>query len=174
MDPSFPIKDWFNGFLLFFLEEWRTNGKLIGMLFLLSLLSVFLKILVGSFENSSVSKISYLVIFGVLLTVAISSFYQAVNYTTETIESLSHFMFALLPLMLSLMASFGNVATVAFFQPLILVFTQVSGVLISKLVLPLLFISAILHIASFVNESLTFHAWLIYLNMLLLSLWVHF
>lgn len=86
------------------------------MLFLLSLLSVFLKILVGSFENSSVSKISYLVIFGVLLTVAISSFYQAVNYTTETIESLSHFMFALLPLMLSLMASFGNVATVAFFN----------------------------------------------------------
>lgn len=149
----FSIKDWFNGFLLFFLEEWRTNGKLIGMLFLLSLLSVFLKILVGSFENSSVSKISYLVIFGVLLTVAISSFYQAVNYTTETIESLSHFMFALLPLMLSLMASFGNVATVAFFQPLILVFTQVSGVLISKLVLPLLFISAILHIASFVNEE---------------------
>ena len=67
----FSIKDWFNGFLLFFLEEWRTNGKLIGMLFLLSLLSVFLKILVGSFENSSVSKISYLVIFGVLLTVAI-------------------------------------------------------------------------------------------------------
>lgn len=39
------------------------------------------------------------------------------------------------------------------FQPLILVFTQVSGVLISKLVLPLLFISAILHIASFVNEE---------------------
>ncbi|MFC0014786.1 MULTISPECIES: stage III sporulation protein AE [Allobacillus] len=149
----FSIKDWVNGFLLFFLEEWRTNGKLIGMLFLLSLLSVFLKILVGSFENSSVSKISYLVIFGVLLTIAISSFYKAVNYTTETIESLSHFMFALLPLMLSLMASFGNIATVAFFQPLILLFTQVSGVLISKLVLPLLFISAILHIASFINEE---------------------
>ncbi len=149
----FSLKDWLNGFLLFFLEEWQTNGKLIGMLFLLALMSVFLKILVGSFENGAVSKISYLVIFGVLLTIAISSFYQVVNYTTETINSLSHFMFAMLPLMLSLMAAFGNVATVAFFQPIILLFTQVSGVLVTKIVLPLLFISAILHIASFVNEE---------------------
>ncbi|RPF55659.1 stage III sporulation protein AE [Aquisalibacillus elongatus] len=149
----FSIQDWLNGFLMFFIHEWIANGKLLGMLIFLTLLSVFLKVLIGSFENQSVSKVSYLVIFGVLLTLAITSFQNAVSYTTATIDAMGNFMIALLPLMLSLMAAFGNIASVAFFNPIILIFVQISGVLISKVVLPLFFLSAILSIASTINNE---------------------
>ncbi|GEL77364.1 stage III sporulation protein AE [Tenuibacillus multivorans] len=149
----FSLKNWISGIMNFFIDEWIVNGKLLGMLIFLTLLSVFLKLLIGSFENESVSKVSYLVIFGVLLTIAITSFQQAVSYTTGAIDGMGNFMLALLPLMLSMMAAFGNVASVAFFHPLLLVFVQVSGVLISKIVLPLFFLSAILNIASTINKE---------------------
>ncbi|MGP4072451.1 stage III sporulation protein AE [Piscibacillus sp. B03] len=149
----FTFKYWFSGILKFFIDEWIVNGKLLGMLIFLTLLSVFLKLLIGSFENKTVSNVSYLVIFGVLLTIAITSFYNAVQYTTNAIDGMGNFMIALLPLMLSLMAAFGNIASVAFFSPIILVFIQVSGILISKVVLPLFFLSAILNIASTINNE---------------------
>ncbi|WP_277673433.1 stage III sporulation protein AE [Piscibacillus halophilus] len=149
----FTLKYWLSGILSFFVNEWIVNGKLLGMLIFLTLLSVFLKLLIGSFENETVSKVSYLVIFGVLLTIAVTSFYHAVEYATNAVDAMGNFMIALLPLMLSLMAAFGNVASVAFFQPIILVFVQVSGILISKVVLPLFFLSAILNIASTINNE---------------------
>nr|WP_054752913.1 hypothetical protein [Piscibacillus salipiscarius] len=58
----FSIKYWFSGIIKFFVDEWIVNGKLLGMLIFLTLLSVFLKLLIGSFENKTVSKVSYLVI----------------------------------------------------------------------------------------------------------------
>ncbi|PKR78963.1 stage III sporulation protein AE [Halalkalibacillus sediminis] len=149
----FSLKNWLDGISRFFIDEWMQNGRLIALLIFLTLLSVFLKVLVNSFENQSVSQISYFVIFGVLLTLAITSFHQAVTYTTEAIHGMGHFMLALLPLMLSMMAAFGNVASVAFFHPLILFFVQMSGVLITKVVLPLFFFSAILSIASEINKD---------------------
>lgn len=149
----FSIKSWLRGITDFFIHEWIVNGKLIGMLIFLSLLSVFLRLLINSFENESVSKASYVVIFGVLLTLAISSFYQAVQFTTAAIDGMSNFMIALLPIMLSVMAAFGNIASVAFFNPIILFFVQFSGIIIGKIILPLFFLSAILSIVSTVNSE---------------------
>ncbi|MDQ0350989.1 stage III sporulation protein AE [Alkalibacillus filiformis] len=149
----FSPSDWLSGITAFFLNEWVVNGKTLGMLIFLTLLSVFLKVLIHSFENQSVAKVSYLVIFGVLMTIAVASFHQAVTYTVDAIEAMSHFMLSLLPLFLSVMAAFGNIATVAFFNPFILFFTQVSGFFVSAIIVPLFFLSAILHIASEINEE---------------------
>ncbi|WP_188206131.1 stage III sporulation protein AE [Alkalibacillus aidingensis] len=149
----FSPSDWMHGLTAFFLDEWLTNGKTLGMLIFLTLLSVLLKVLIHSFENQSVAKVSYFVIFGVLMTIAVASFKQAVDYTVEAIDAMSHFMVSLLPLFLSMMAAFGNVATVAFFNPFILFFTQISGIFISSIIIPLFFLSAILHIATEVNEE---------------------
>ncbi|MGM8214084.1 stage III sporulation protein AE [Bacillaceae bacterium W0354] len=149
----FSPKDWIRGITDFFIHEWIVNGRLLGMLIFLTLLSVFLRLLINSFENESVSKVSYIVIFGVLLTLAISSFQQAADYTTGAISGMGNFMIALLPLMLSVMAAFGNIASVAFFNPIILFFVQFSGIIIGKIVLPLFFLSAILSIVSTINSE---------------------
>ncbi|WP_027963411.1 stage III sporulation protein AE [Halalkalibacillus halophilus] len=147
------LSDWGKGFVLFFLEEWVNNGKTIGILIFLTLLSVFLKLLIESFERDAVANVSYMVIFGVLITVAIASFNQAISYATTTIDTMGQFMIALLPLYLSLMAAFGNITSVGFFQPFLLFFTQFSSLFISKLIIPLFFLSAILHIANEMNQT---------------------
>src|SRR5690625_7865033 len=66
---------------------------------------------------------------------------------------MSGFMIALLPLLLGLMASFGNVLAVSFFHPVTIFLINISGVLVSTFILPLLFLSALLLIVSSLNEN---------------------
>src|SRR5699024_6601106 len=60
---------------------------------------------------------------------------------------------ALLPLMLGLIATFGQVLSVSFFHPIIIFLIHVSGLLMTSFVFPLLFLSALLMIVSHMNEK---------------------
>ncbi|WP_072887687.1 stage III sporulation protein AE [Ornithinibacillus halophilus] len=150
---SFSIKNTLLGAVKFLFHEIIMNGKLLGLLLLLTLLSVFLQTMQSAFENSTVSKIAYFVVYIVLIFIALNSFYLAVSYTTEAINMMSSFMIALIPLVLGIMATFGNIITVSFFSPFVIFLINLSGVLVSKFILPLLFLSALLLIVSSLSEN---------------------
>src|SRR5699024_12882313 len=59
--------------------------------------------------KSTVSKIAYFVLYIVLIYIVLSSFHQVFSYARDTVTMMSDFMIALLPLMLGLLASFGQV-----------------------------------------------------------------
>ncbi|KGX88845.1 stage III sporulation protein AE [Pontibacillus litoralis] len=147
------IQGWVGGLLKFFFYELVMNGKLLGTLVFLTLFSMILQSLQNAFEQQAVSKVAYAIVYMVLIMLALNSFYLAVSYAKDAIEMMSSFMVALLPLMLGLMATFGNVMAVSFFHPVILFLIHSSGVLISTIILPLLFLSALLSIVSSINEE---------------------
>ena len=70
----------------------------------------------------------------------------------EAIQTMTNFILALIPLLLALMASSGGLASAAFFHPVIIFLTNTSGFLIQNVVLPLLFLSALLSIVSTMTE----------------------
>lgn len=150
---SFSIKNTVFGFIEFLFHELILNGKLLGLLLILTLFSVVLQTMHTAFEGSAVSKIAYFVVYVVLIFIALNSFYAAVSYAKEAIDTMSSFMIALLPLVLGLMASFGNLAAVSFFHPIVIFLIHASGLLVSKFILPLLFLSALLLIVSSLNEN---------------------
>ncbi|SDQ51362.1 stage III sporulation protein AE [Virgibacillus salinus] len=150
---SFSIKNTLWGFIEYFLHELIMNGKLLGLLLMLTLFSMVLQTMHAAFEESTVSKIAYFVVYIVLIFLALNSFYLAVSYAKEAIDTMSGFMIALLPLVLSIMATLGNVITVSFFQPIVIFLINLSGVLVSKFILPLLFLSALLLIVSSLNDN---------------------
>ncbi|WP_093135445.1 stage III sporulation protein AE [Salinibacillus kushneri] len=152
-DASVSIQSWINGLLKYLFHELLANGKLLGSLILLTLFSVILQTLQNAFESQTVNKVAYAVVYLVLITLALSSFQLAVSYTNDAIDAMSNFMLALLPLILSIMASVGSITSIAFFHPIILFLINVSGFLISTFVIPLIFLSAILHIVSSLNEN---------------------
>lgn len=129
---SFSIKKTVIGLIEYLFHELILNGKLLGLLLMLTLFSVVLQTMHTAFERSAVSKIAYFVVYVVLLFIALNSFYVAVSYAKESIDMMSSFMIALLPLVLGLMASFGNIAAVSFFHPIVIFLIHLSGVLISK------------------------------------------
>lgn len=152
-NESLSLKNVLKGFIKFLFYELILNGKLLGSLLMLTLFSVLLQTIHNAFEHSAVSKIAYFVVYIVLIYIALNSFFSAYSYALETIETMSSFMIALIPLVLGLMATFGNIITVSFFHPIIIFLIHSSGLLISNLILPLLFLSALLLIVGTINEN---------------------
>ncbi|TRM12676.1 stage III sporulation protein AE [Lentibacillus cibarius] len=150
---SFSIKNILWGLVEFMLHELIQNGKLLGKLLVLTLFSVMLQTIHTTFERSAVSKVAYYIVYIVLIFLALNSFYVAVSYANDAIDTMKSFMIALLPLMLGIMATLGNVMTVSFFHPIIVFLINISGVLVSKFILPLLFLAALLLIVSNLNEN---------------------
>jgi stage III sporulation protein AE len=87
------------------------------------------------------------------MILAINSFHVAITYATDAINSMIHFMIALLPLLLALLASIGSIASSALFHPLIIFLVNTSGILVNQFVLPLLFFSAVLGMVSTLSDQ---------------------
>ncbi|GGE46578.1 stage III sporulation protein AE [Pullulanibacillus camelliae] len=151
-DKNHLIKEWIAGLLHYLFHELLVNGKLLGTLILLTVLSMILQNIQNAFEHPTVSKVAYAVVYMVLVILALNSFKVAISYTTTAINDMSHFLLALMPLILALMATSGGLTSVAFFHPIIVFLINVSGWLISMIVLPLLFLSALLSIVSALSE----------------------
>jgi stage III sporulation protein AE len=141
------------GFLKFIFHEVLLNGKLLGAIIILTVFSMILENIQSAFEQNSVSKVAYAITYLVILILAMNSFYNAMGYAKEAISNMVSFMMALIPLVLALMASMGNFASVSLFHPLIIFLVNVSGILIYSVVFPLLFFSALLGIISTFSEN---------------------
>lgn len=152
-ENSVKSSDWFSGILEFFFHELLLNGKLLASLLFLTLFSTLLHSVQSAFENSVVSKIAYMVVYLVLLTLALESFRQVIEYTLGAIERMSSFMIGLIPLLLGIMASFSHLMSISFFHPIIIALVQSSGLLVKYLLIPLFASSALLLIVGSLNET---------------------
>ncbi|MGM8213473.1 stage III sporulation protein AE [Virgibacillus sp. W0430] len=152
-DGTLSIKTIFSGMMKFLFHELIVNGKLLGLLIMLTLFSTILQTMHTTFEQSTVSKIAYFIVYIVLIFIALNSFHTVFSYTKTAIDTMSSFLIGLLPLVLGLMATFGNLITVSFFHPIVMFLIHLSGVLISSFILPLLYLSAILIIVSSLNDN---------------------
>jgi len=151
-DKGHFMKAWFKGVMRYLFHELLVNGKLLGTLILLTVFSMVLQNIQNAFEHPTVSKVAYAVVYMVLVILALNSFKVATSYTITVINDMSHFLLALMPLILALMATSGGLTSVAFFHPLIMFLINVSGWLTSVIVLPLLFLSTFLYIVSALSE----------------------
>ncbi|MBD8070406.1 stage III sporulation protein AE [Bacillus sp. PS06] len=152
-EKKLSLKEWLLGFVKYIFYELIANGKLLSTLIMLTIFSTFLQTLQNSFEKSTVSKVAYALVYMVLIIIALNSFRLAIMYTEEAISTMTNFILALVPLLLALIASSGGLASAAFFHPLILFLMNTSGMLIQYIVLPLLFLSALLSIVSTISEN---------------------
>lgn len=152
-NDSLSLNSTLKGIITFLLHEIIINGKLLGTLIILTIFSVILQSIHGAFEKSVVSKIAYFVVFLVLIYIILNSFYLVFTYAKETIDIMSNFMIALLPLMLVLLATSGQIITVTFFHPIIIFLIHISGILITSFIFPLLYLSALLIIVSHLNKN---------------------
>ncbi|RKN84704.1 stage III sporulation protein AE [Paenibacillus ginsengarvi] len=137
----------------YLLHEILLSGKLLASIVILTVFSMILESLQSAFERSNVSKVAYAITYMVLLLIAIGSFSLAIGYAKSAITSMIQFMMAMIPLMLTLLGSMGNVTSVAVLHPLIVFMIHVVGTLIYTVVFPLLFFSAVLNIVSSISDK---------------------
>lgn len=140
------------GLLRYMLHEVLYNGKLLVTIVLLTIFSMMLETLQTAFERKSVSKVAYGVAHMVMIILAINSFHVAIGYARDAIGAMIDFMMAMIPLLLTLLASMGSIVTVSVMHPLIIFMIHMVGTVIYAVVFPLLFFSTVLHIASSLSE----------------------
>ncbi|WP_243644322.1 stage III sporulation protein AE [Paenibacillus pinisoli] len=147
------LTDVLQGLLRYLWHEVLYNGKLLVTIVLLTVFSMVLETLQNAFERNSISKVAYSVTYMVLVIIAVNSFHVAIGYARDAIESMIAFMLAMVPLLLTLLASMGSVVTVSVLHPLIIFMIHIVGTVIYSFVFPLLFFSAVLHIVSSLSEK---------------------
>lgn len=151
-DEKFQLSNVITGFIKFILHEVIVNGKLLGTIILLTIFAAILENFQSSFPNSSISKIANAITFLVLIILAINSFYLAAHYAKVAIQSMMDFMLAIVPILLTLLSSMGNITTAALFHPLIIFMVNTSGALVFYVIFPLLFFSTVLDLVSMISE----------------------
>ncbi|UJF36370.1 stage III sporulation protein AE [Paenibacillus hexagrammi] len=149
---GFSVSSIFRGLLNYIFHEVIVNGKLLASIVILTVFSMILETLQSSFEKNTVSRLGYAIAYMVLIIIAINSFSVAIGYAKTAITSMIQFMVAIVPLLLTLLASMGNVTSVAIMHPLIIFMIHSIGTAIYVFVFPLLFFSAVLHIVSALSE----------------------
>ncbi|WP_342432260.1 stage III sporulation protein AE [Neobacillus sp. FSL H8-0543] len=152
-EKTFSFKEWGKGILKFLFHEFVVNGKLLGSLILLTIFSMFLQSMQNAFENSTISKVAYSIVYMVLVILVLNSFHVVIQYTNEAIGSMISFVLSLVPLLLALIASSGGMISAAFFHPVILFLMNISGLFMQYVILPLLFLATLLSIVSTMSDQ---------------------
>lgn len=150
---EFSVKQAFIGLLKYLFHELLVNGKLLGMIIIITVFATILETMQNAFEKNTVSKTAYAISYLVLIILAINSFRLAIGYAQDAISDMVSFMLALMPMVLALLAAMGNITSAAMFHPLIIFMVNISGTIISKVIFPLLFLSAVLAIVSSFSDK---------------------
>lgn len=151
-EKNFSLQEVVNGFFHFLFSELSIHAKLLGMILLLTIFATILENIQSSFEQSSVSKIAFMITFMVLMLLALNSFSVAMNYAKEAIQRMMDFMLAIVPLLVTLTLSMGNFTSGAFFHPFMIFLVHASGTFIYSFIFPLLFLSILLQLVSHLSE----------------------
>jgi stage III sporulation protein AE len=134
------------------IREISSSVPLIGKLLLLAALGGILGQLQTAFSGS-VGKTAQIMTYLVLLSIALTSFREALSIATGVIDQMVGLMQTLFPVMLTLLISMGNLTSAALFKPLILGSLTVLATIIKTIILPLFFLAAVLKLFNHISEE---------------------
>lgn len=134
----------FKGLTRYFIGEVTANLSLMGRLVILAVIAALLKNLQTAFSSERLVSISQALVFIVLLSLALQSFSLASRTGKDAIDRMVDFTMALVPLLLTLLASLGSLASAAIFKPVIIFSANFFSLLIKDLVFPFIYFATIL------------------------------
>ncbi len=133
------------------LGDLGVEGRVLGIIFLLTVLAALLARLGETFEGlekQGLVSLTRMVVVSVLILVALHSFGVAISMVRGLVGNLVHFMESLIPLLMVLIAGSGAVASAGIFHPLMLLVTNLVAVLTKQWVLPLVLMATLVELVS--------------------------
>lgn len=146
MDPDTGIRLEPTGFLRrigeYLMREISFQTRLLGQIIVLAVLCALLHNF-ASILSPGASDLGFLVAYMVIIFLGVQSFHTAAAIGRDILSAMSSFMFALLPLLATMLAAVGAVTSAALFHPLLMTVVTLVVRVIEQIVFPLLFLSAI-------------------------------
>ena len=148
------VKGIANNVLQFLFKELYQNLGLLVKIVVLVILCALLKNLQTSFMSESVGEVAFFVCYVVIVSVLLVSFSTAMTMGMEIIDSMVGFMYATVPVLITLLVTGGNITSGGIFQPVMLMVVEVSATVIKNVFIPLIFLSTILSIINNISDKI--------------------
>lgn len=151
-DMNLDGQDILKRILNIFLKEFKEN---IGLLFKIIGIALLCSVLknIQSTYGGTVSEIAFYVCYMLIIILIVTSFSNITNVSIKAITKLNNFMNIIIPVLITLLLSMGNIATVTTLQPVIIGMISIISNIISNLVIPVILISTILSLVSNISSQ---------------------
>lgn len=116
------------------------------------IISSVLRSITDGLENKSVSQITYYITYILIVTIVMKNFSDIINMVKASIDNLVAFTNCLIPLLITLMITTGNIASAGMLQPIILWIISFIGNFINVVLVPVSLISVALSVISNVSD----------------------
>lgn len=150
---SWNIKDILKGLIGYLFKEVLANSGLLAKLLILAVASAVLSNLQSAFDKGNIAILGHGVIYLVLISIALSSFSITINTAKEAIDIMTGFLYALMPLLLSLLAAMGGVTSAALIHPAMIVMLGFATTMIKTIVFPLIYFMAVINMVSHIAPN---------------------
>lgn len=155
-EKIFDYRDIINKVIKIFFSEIFTNSRFLIEVIIIAIIIALLKNLSSSFGETTVSNMASIVCSCVVISLCLGSLRYTYGVCSETIETMISFMQAILPVLITLLISIGNLATGALFNPVILAAINIFSAACHKFILPAVFLSC----TFFLINSITEHSYI--------------
>lgn len=115
-------------------------------------ISSILKSISEDLENKGISQITHYITYILIVTIIMKNFSDIITMVKSSIENLVGFSNSLLPILITLMISSGNIASASILQPIILFIITFIGNFINNILIPIALISVSLGIISNISD----------------------
>lgn len=122
--------------------------RVLGSIIIIIVIHSILKSISEGLENKSISQITYYVQYILIVTLIMTNFADILSMVRTSIDSLVGFMNSLVPLLITLMLTTGNIASAGIIEPIILFIITFIGNFITSVLIPFILISNVLGIVS--------------------------
>lgn len=104
-------------------------------------------------ENKSVAQVAYYVQFILIVTVILQNFSELLGSITDSINNMVSFTNVLIPVLIALVITTGNITTATIVQPILVFMTSLIGNFINKVAIPVVLVSTVLGIISKISNK---------------------
>ena len=108
-----------------------------------------------SFSNSSVGELAWIISYIMIIILVIQSVTIALDTGKNAIDQMTSFMSLIFPVLLALLIGMGGIASSSILQPATVILSNVTGIFLRNVMIPLIFLSTILILVSNINENIS-------------------
>jgi len=134
-------------------KELVSSVKVLGSILIIIVVHSILKSITDSLQAGTVSEIIYYVQYILIVGLIMTSFSDTIKMFIEAIHNLTGFGNTLIPLLITLMLTTGNIVSAGLAEPILLFLITFIGNAITTIMLPLLFIGVALGVVSNISEK---------------------
>lgn len=144
----------FKSIVSLFGKEIISSINVLGSIIIIIVIHGILKSISDGLENKSIAQITYYVQYILIVTLIMVNFSQIVTMVKDSIQNLVGFMNCLIPILMTLILTTGNIASAGILQPIIIFIITLIGNFMNGIILPLVLVSTALGIISKVSDRI--------------------